>query len=389
MKIAFITPGSYPTSNSPSLPFGGSELSVFYVAREIALLGHDVYIFSLDSPDTIKIEKHDNIWIKRYPAKRNFIMKIHIFIDLNKSINRHKFDIIHFYGMGVLPISYLIKMIHHTKTVFTLNYYYNICYKNTVEKKNVICTKCNIIDLLFCSKNIIETFEITIYRFLSFIHDRYIVLSIISMPLFKTCGFPEKKMVVIPNIFSESIKYNRRQNNGNIILYTGRLIEYKGVDLLLLALSKIKNRIKNISCYIVGTGPEMAKLKKLAHEIGVEDYVYFTGFVEHDKMISYYLQSDLFIFPIRWVEPFGRSLLEAMNYGLPSIVSDNIDPEIRDDAMLVFKSNDWNDLADKIIYLLSDPHERERLSRNAKIHVKNYAPDKIIPKIEKIYIDLL
>jgi glycosyltransferase involved in cell wall biosynthesis len=195
-------------------------------------------------------------------------------------------------------------------------------------------------------------------------------------------------MVVIPNISYENLTPNRRKNKGTTILFTGRLIEYKGVDLLLMALSKVKSKIKKIMCYIVGTGPEMEKLKKMAHELDIEDNVCFTGFVEHKKLESYYLQSDLFIFPVRWVEPFGRSILEAMNYGLPSIVSDMIDPELRDDATVVFKNNDWNDLADKIIYLLSNPNEQELLSKKAKNHIKNYSPDKIIPKIEKIYLSL-
>ncbi len=389
MKIAFITPGYYSISTSvSSFPFGGSELSVSYVAREIALKGHDVFIFTLDSPDITKVEKIDNIMIKRYPIKRNFIMKIRILIDINKSISKYKYDIIHFYGLGVLPLSYLIKIIHQTKTVVTLNYYYNICCRDTVQKNNVLCIKCNFIDLLLCSKSLLRTITISIYRLFSFMHDRYIVLTKTSIKLFKTCGFSEKKMIVIPNIFYENLTTSIRENKGNTILFTGRLIEYKGVDLLLKALPKVKSKFKEISCYIVGTGPEMEKLKKIAHDLDIEDYVCFTGFVEHKKLEPYYLQSDLFIFPVRWVEPFGRSILEAMNYGLPSIVSDTVDPELRDDATLVFKSNDWNDLADKIIYLLSNSNEQELLSKKAKNHIKNYSPRKISPKIENIYMSL-
>ena len=344
MKIAFIAPASYP------VVYGGSEISVFYFARELASKGHEIYIITLDSSGTTIEEKIDNIRIKRYPLKRNFIKKINIFVDMNKYISRNKFDIIHFYGLGVLPLSYLIKILNRTKTIVTLNYYHNICHNQMVLNEGKVCTKCEFFELLNCSKSIYETINIKIYRRLSFMHNKYIVLSKKSIDVFKMLGFPENKMSVVPNIIVENPAIAcKEKKNTNTILFTGRLNENKGVDILIMALSKIRREIKDIKCYIVGSGPELSNLKKMAHLMEVEDLIVFTGFVDHSKLESYYLQSDVFVFPVRWIEPFGRSLLEAMNYGLPSVVSDTVDPDFIGDAAMIFKNNDWNDLAEKII----------------------------------------
>jgi glycosyltransferase involved in cell wall biosynthesis len=55
-----------------------------------------------------------------------------------------------------------------------------------------------------------------------------------------------------------------------------------------------------------------------------------------------------------------------MNYGLPVLASENIEQEIIGDAGLIYRNNDPNELAEKIIYLFENEKERKKLSNNAK-----------------------
>jgi glycosyltransferase involved in cell wall biosynthesis len=197
-------------------------------------------------------------------------------------------------------------------------------------------------------------------------------------------GFPREKMHVIPNfIYPENLKVNI--GHENTIIYTGQLIEAKGLDILIKSLPIVKEEIDDFRCYIVGDGKASYNLKNLAIELGVSDLVEFTGFLGRDNLKEYYMKSEIFVFPVVWPEPFGRSLLEAMNYGLPIIASENIEREIIGDAGLIYKKNDPNELAEKIIYLFENEKERKKLSKNAKKKIKDYYPEKVVPKVENLY----
>jgi glycosyltransferase involved in cell wall biosynthesis len=78
-----------------------------------------------------------------------------------------------------------------------------------------------------------------------------------------------------------------------------------------------------------------------------------------------------------------------MNYGLPVIASKNIEQEIIGDAGLIYRNNDPNELAEKIIYLFKNEKERMNLSKNAKEKVRDYYPEKVVPKVEDLYRSIL
>ena len=389
MKIAVIVPitvlKSDPEIRHQWGGIGGSEISSFYVAKELSKRGHDVTILSFDSKEGLE-EEIEGIFFRRYPPSRaNLRSKDCIFLK-RKVFNN--FDIVHFYGPVLLRHSYLVKLLNDVKTIVTLNFYNIMCQKKiSVMKNDKICNRCSFIDLLNCSSSISRALKTKLYRSLSFLNDAYILLSNNSKNIFKIFGFPGKKMYVVPNFIPKINYVNRTGNNGNSLIYIGRLDEVKGLDLLIRALPKVKSKIGDFKCYIVGEseGIERQRLEKLAMRLDVSNYVDFTGFVNHENLKEYYLKSDIFIFPVRWPEPFGRVLIEAMTYGLPIIASETVDSDVIDGAAVTFKNNDYNDLADKIIYLLSNKDLRERLSKAGKEHVKNFYPEKVIPRLEEIY----
>jgi glycosyltransferase involved in cell wall biosynthesis len=107
------------------------------------------------------------------------------------------------------------------------------------------------------------------------------------------------------------------------LLFVGRLVPYKGADMVIEALAKVIETIKSkVHLTIVGDGPEKSTLEKQAKDLKISDIIDFTGWVSQDDISKYYKCSDIFCFPS--IREFGGAVvLEAMAYGIPSIVIDH------------------------------------------------------------------
>ena len=102
------------------------------------------------------------------------------------------------------------------------------------------------------------------------------------------------------------------------LLSIGRLAHEKGVDLLLHALSEIRQHHPCVHLQILGVGPEEAALRKLSLELGLEDTVSFLGYQK--DLTRFYKQATLFILPSRY-EGMPNALLEAAAAGLPLVAT--------------------------------------------------------------------
>jgi lipopolysaccharide/colanic/teichoic acid biosynthesis glycosyltransferase/glycosyltransferase involved in cell wall biosynthesis len=99
------------------------------------------------------------------------------------------------------------------------------------------------------------------------------------------------------------------------LLFVGRLVPYKGVDVLLRALQGLAAR-----AVIVGDGPCRASLESLAADLGVADRVTFAGQVPDDTRLEWYRAADVFVLPsVSRQEAFGMVQVEAMLSGLPVV----------------------------------------------------------------------
>jgi len=105
---------------------------------------------------------------------------------------------------------------------------------------------------------------------------------------------------------------------GADVLFAGRLIYEKRVDLLLNALALAKEAVPTISCMIVGDGPERATLESQARRLGLERNVMFMGFLEQDGLIAHMKSSKVFVLPSER-EGFGLVIVEANACKLPVI----------------------------------------------------------------------
>lgn len=109
------------------------------------------------------------------------------------------------------------------------------------------------------------------------------------------------------------------------LLFVGRLVERKGVHLLLEALAALP-RSRALVLHVVGDGPDRASLEERAARLGVGDRVIFHGFVSAEEKLRRFAACDAFVLPAVVdakgdTEGLGVVLLEAMTYGKPVIAS--------------------------------------------------------------------
>lgn len=146
----------------------------------------------------------------------------------------------------------------------------------------------------------------------------------------------ESKSQVIYNGIAE-FSFPQASGSGGGLVAVGRLVSKKGFDIFLCALAELSNDCARL----IGDGPERAALERLAHELGIQDRVEFTGAQTHEEVIRSMRNSQLIVIPSRQ-EPFGLVALEALALGKP-IVAARVGglPEILDggDEQLVEPEN--------------------------------------------------
>jgi len=209
--------------------------------------------------------------------------------------------------------------------------------------------------------------------------------------LYQEAGFQKEKFKIIPDFIDiEALQneknFHQKNNDQFNILYAGRLDFDKGVDILIKAFSLIGD--KGSRLHVVGDGPEKEKLEGLARNLGLDNSVVFHSWVKREDLFHFYSQSDLFIHPARWPEPFGLAVIEAMSFGLPVIAADSLQWLV-DDSGIVFKTGNEKDLAGKISLLIKDSNKLEEMSENGQKKAREFDYRHYAGEFEKTLINIV
>jgi glycosyltransferase involved in cell wall biosynthesis len=170
-----------------------------------------------------------------------------------------------------------------------------------------------------------------------------------------------------------------------------RLVRLKGIDILIKSISMVTKSIPDIKFNIAGSGEEETALRSMVKDLKLERHVKFLGYISDEKEInSYYKDCKIVVVPSRWdVEPFAP--LNAAASGKPAIVSDMCNSSVIEDGMtgFVFKSEDVEELASKIVKLLTDDKRREEMGKAAMEKAKEYDWSRIVDKKIEIYKEII
>ena len=165
-----------------------------------------------------------------------------------------------------------------------------------------------------------------------------------------------------------------------VIGYVGRMLEMKGVDLLIEAFASLKRtHPDSLKLLLLGSGEAEQSLLDLARSKGIMEDVRHVHSVEHREVPNYMQTLDILVLPSRrvkmWAEQFGRVLVEAMAAGKIVVGSSSgAIPEVIGDGGFVFRENDSDDLTLKLEQALSlSRAERSTLLERAHARAAYYS----------------
>ena len=174
------------------------------------------------------------------------------------------------------------------------------------------------------------------------------------------------------------------------IVSLGRLVNYKGYDVLLRAMREIDGHAT-----IIGEGPLLAELQQLAMELGVVDRVRFAGRLERGEIRRLFHAAQVFAFPsVTVAEAFGIVQVEAMAAGLP-IVNTSLPTTVplvarHDQEALTVTPGDAAALAAALTRILDDPALAQRLGTAGKARARDeYDQSVFRERMAAVYADAL
>lgn len=219
-----------------------------------------------------------------------------------------------------------------------------------------------------------------IQRLKRWVMDRSEALTVVSKAMKKMVvemGVVPEKVEVIPmgvdlkGLFTSEPCVRRKTDE---LLFVGRLVEVKGLKVLLEAMPKVIKRHPSMHLIVAGAGPLESELRVLARKLDIIDHLDFVGMVKQSQLPALYRQATMAVFPFVVTqsgiqEGFGLVVVEAMGCGCPVIAGDL--PAIHDTVIhekngLLVPSGNAGMLADAIIGLLNDSDLRARLAMVAR-----------------------
>jgi len=379
----------------PPRVIGGISPHVFFLSKNLVEIGINVHVVTCDFPGTPAHEVIDGVEVHRIDSYKNpspdfstwiYLMNMNMQKEaakIAKKINK-KIDVFHAHDWLVATAGIGLKHVFRKPLLVTM-------HSTEMGRRDGLHTQ--------TEKMIHETEAWLTYEARKVICCSDYMVSHVGYAF----GLPEDKMVMIPNgvrppayqktmkLCDKNIRVMFALPEEKIILYVGRLVYEKGIQILVNAAPKILEKV-NAKFIIVGSGYMKEQLSTIVKSMNLEKKILFSGFVEEEILLKLQKCADVSVVPSLF-EPFGIVALEAMAAGSPVVVSDTGGlSEIVDHDLNGVKvcPNNPESLAWGVIKTLLDNKYRDHIRKNAykKIREK-YDWNKIALKTKQIYKSVL
>lgn len=384
MKIAYFTDTFLPQVN-------GVATALANQATELGARGNSVLIFT-PKLDGIKREKFraKNVQVVHLPTVSALVypeFKLGVFglPRVIKYLFKFKPDIIHLHtpltvGMdAVMAARFFKKPLVGTVHVYFAESGYLRWLKYQLAVKLV---------------------DKAVQRYLNFMFNQCNLILAPSKMLVKELQTKEMKKPIsyLPNgvtlshplDLSDKAKNNIKRRFGlkeKVILHFGRLSYEKNVDLLIKSFHLLTKKHSNVGLFIIGDGPTKDKLIKLAKKLKIDEYVIFTGFIEHQTLISSGLLSVADIFATSsTMENNPMVVLEAMTFGLPilGVKQAGLIELVSSNGFLTQPGN-IQEMAQKAQQMLFDEQVLSQMRKESLRLIKPYRVEKIVDTLLGFY----
>lgn len=371
-KIAVIGTRGIPAT------YGGIEKHCEELYSILSRIGYDVTVYSRNYYTDNDLQEHRGIIIKKIPVIniKGFETFIHSFVSTIHATFSDA-DILHFHAQGPALFSFLPAMF---------------------APKKIIGFTCHGIDWKrdkwsFLARNVIKLGE---KASVLFPHVKIGVSGSLSDHYRRNYGIELEKVVngveIKPNIILNRTKEKFGVSNKNYFIFVGRLVPEKAPDILIKAFMKLKTDKKLL---IVGgsayTDDYVSGLMKLAQN---DERIIFTDYVYGEELQELYSNASAYITASK-LEGLPITVLEAMSYSLPCIMSDipphneiyNLDKQ----AFISFKDQDEEAcLGGMEAFLQKTDEEIKYMGERAQNVVKkNFSWEEVASKTDLLYKDAL
>lgn len=368
MKIAIVSDAIYPYNK------GGKEKRIYEISTNLAKKGHKVHIYCMKwwkTRGNHRVENgvHLHAISKYYPLyagpRRSIKQAIFFGLACLKLI-KEDFDVIDVDHMPFFPLftTKLICLIKEKKMITTWNEVWGWEYWMKY------------MGWLGIFGYLLERLSITL-------PDKIIAISeLTKQKLIFEMNCNKEIIIVTGGVDVDKIYRIKRAAIKSDIIFAGRLLKHKNVDLLIRAvklltidLSRRQAGNQQLKCLIIGDGPERVNLEKLVKDLKLENNVFFLGFLpNHNDVYALMKSSKVFVNPSER-EGFGLAVLEANTCGIPVITLDHENNAAKE---LVQENNngfltkyDEKELAEKILKILSPKKQYVVLQKRIKNFLKD------------------
>lgn len=362
MKIAIIVE-SFPPQN-----MGGMEMAAYNIAKHLSKRNHEVHVITSGDNGLPKERIYNEVCVHYIKLCKTKIGIILFWIGIIISLKKIHPDIIHIHSISSGLPGFLAKLFLKIPYIVT-------CHGSDVYLKWKL--KKMRANLVLKNANGVTALTNHMREEVQKIYSREVIvipngIDLNRFTILSTQGFRSRLGI---------------KKNEKIIIFVGTLRPVKGVKYLIQAMKTIIQEKTTIRLILVGNGDEKQGLQEIVRELNLEKNIRFVGEVPNENIPMYLAAADIFVLP-SLSEGFPIVVLEAMASGLPIVATDVTGlAEIIKDGVngFLIEPRHPEDIAEKILFLLSNNEVLHRIAIQNKEEVKEYAWDNIIKEFEGIY----
>lgn len=373
--------------------FGGGEISTYYVCKQLSKMGYEISI-ATPNPNNNK----DFKFIKL--INPNSIYELFEERYFNRITANQKFTDGVFWASDFYGAAFLKNM--DVKKIATVRDHWPICNKTlNILKDYSSCDHCSLNNIIKCYGILETNIQKKISRTFKYLYNRKFRKSI--LPKFDHVVFISNyianKITSLISLKNYSVIYNPlspefMKNDGlknfinKNIIFSGYVVEFKGIDILLKAMKELLRYDKNFDLIIIGEG-YLDKYKNMVNKLSLSKNVKFTGKIKNEETVKYYDRSTLAVIPSLCFETFGRTVIEGMARKCIAIATNRGGPAeiIKNGGNgFLFEKGNYKQLAKIIINLYQNQEMMKKIQEEArKFAIKSFSPEKIAKQYDLIF----
>ncbi len=377
----------------------GVSTSVASFREQLQELGHEVYVFA--PSDSIIVREEDD-HIIRFPAIKglfveNYMTSVFFPPQQIRKIEKLNLDVIHFHTpsqIGLLGVHVALKNdIPLVGTYHTDLHQYSKTYRSIGAWSAILGLLAPIVtgggfkDVKITPPNRdTQTMsEEAVKRSMTLIHNYCDVVIAPSKKMqlqlkrWKTTAPIQILPTGVDKITTTAAQINSRKqqygitSDDQVVMFAGRLGKEKNVELLIKAFAEARKTMLNLKLLLVGDFKHSDELLNLASELGVNEWLIKTGYIENDQLGAMFGCADLFVLP-SLTDTQCLVLNEAAHAGLPLISVDGlINDVVQNDLNGYITKPTIKAVSRAIINILSDPQKAQAMGQASILQARKLA----------------